>query len=78
MSLIIPPDVQERVNALLGTGLYGSEEDILRAAIAALEQQNADLAAIQSGLNDMENGRYRPFADFDAEFRERNQVEKDA
>ena len=78
MSVIIPADVQERVNALLGTGLYASEEEILRAAVAALEEQNADLAAIQSGINDMENGRYRPFADFDAEFRERNEIENDA
>jgi Arc/MetJ-type ribon-helix-helix transcriptional regulator len=78
MSPIIPADVQERVNALLGTGRYASEEEILRAAMAALEDQNADLAAIQSGINDMENGRYRPFADFDAEFRKRNQIENDA
>jgi Arc/MetJ-type ribon-helix-helix transcriptional regulator len=77
MSLIIPADVQERVNALLGTGLYSSEEEILRAAVAALEQQNADLAAIQGGINDLENGRYRPFADFDAEFRKRNQIQID-
>jgi Arc/MetJ-type ribon-helix-helix transcriptional regulator len=77
MSLIIPADVQERVNALLGTGLYASEEEILRAAVAALEQQNADLAAIQGGINDLVNGRYRPFADFDADFRKRNQIEND-
>jgi hypothetical protein len=31
------------------------------------------LAAIRGGINDMENGRYRPFADFDAEFRKRYQ-----
>ena len=74
MSLIIPADLQERVNALLGTGRYGSEDEILRAAIAALEEQNADLSAIQGGINDMENGRYRSFAEFDAEFREHNQV----
>ena len=77
MSLIIPADVQERVNALLGTGRYASEDEILRAAVAALEEQNADLAAIQRGINDMESGRYRPFADFDAEFRERNQIENE-
>lgn len=69
MPLAIPADVQQRVTALLGTGRYGSEEEILRAAVAALEEQDADLAAIQSGISDMENGRYRPFADFDAEFR---------
>lgn len=66
------------MNALLGTGRYASEEEILRAAVAALEEQNADLSAIQGGINDMENGRYRLFADFDAEFRERNQIEKEA
>lgn len=78
MSLTIPADVQQRVNALLVTGRYGSEEEILRAAVAALEEQNADVTAIQSGIDDRENGRYRPFADFDAEFRQRNQIEKDA
>jgi Arc/MetJ-type ribon-helix-helix transcriptional regulator len=78
MSLIIPADVQERVSALLGTGRYASEEEILRAAVTALEEQNADLAAIQGGINDMESGHYRPFADFDAEFRERNQIANDA
>jgi Arc/MetJ-type ribon-helix-helix transcriptional regulator len=72
--VMIPSDVQDRVNALLGTGLYASEAEILRAAVAALEEQNADLAAIQRGIDDMENGRCRPFADFDTEFRERNQV----
>jgi Arc/MetJ-type ribon-helix-helix transcriptional regulator len=78
MSLTIPADLQQRVNALLGTGRYASEEEILRAAVAALEDQNADLASIQSGIDDMENGRYRPFADFDAEFRKRNQIENGA
>ena len=78
MSLTIPADVQQRVNVLLGTGRYASEEEILRAALLALEEQNADLTAIQSGIDDMKNGRYRPFSDFDAEFCERNQIETDA
>ena len=78
MSLVIPVDVQKRVNVLLGTGRYGSEEEILRAAVAALEELNFDLAAIQSGLDDMENGSHRPFADFNVAFRERNQIENDA
>jgi Arc/MetJ-type ribon-helix-helix transcriptional regulator len=73
----IPADIQERVNALLGTGRYASEEEILRAAVTALEVQDADLAAIQAGVKDMERGRYRPFAEFDAEFRRRNQIGTD-
>ena len=78
MSLIIPADLQQRMNALLGTGRYASEEEILRAAVAALEDRNSDLAAIQCGIDDMNNGRYRPFADFDSEFRKRNQIENSA
>jgi Arc/MetJ-type ribon-helix-helix transcriptional regulator len=78
MSPIFPADVQERVNALLGTGQYASEAEVLRAAVGALEAQNADMAAIQDGISDMENGRYRPFAEFDADFRKRNQIESDA
>jgi Arc/MetJ-type ribon-helix-helix transcriptional regulator len=78
MSLVISADVQQRVSALFGTGRYASEEEFLRAAVTALEEQNADLAAIQGGIRDRENGRYRPFADFDAEFRERNQIGNDA
>ena len=75
MSLTIPADVQDRVNAILKTGLHASEEEILRAAVAALEERDADLAAIQAGIDSLENGRARPFADFDAEFRKRNQIE---
>ncbi|MCE9534681.1 MAG: type II toxin-antitoxin system ParD family antitoxin [Planctomycetes bacterium] len=78
MSLTIPVDVQQRMNVLLRTGLYASEEDILRAAVTALEAHNADMAAIQNGINEMKNGRYRSFGDFDAEFRKRNQVESGA
>ncbi len=77
MNPIIPTDVQERVNALLETGRFASEEEILRAAITALEEQNAELMAIQGGVIDMENGRYQPFADFDVEFRKRNQIENE-
>jgi Arc/MetJ-type ribon-helix-helix transcriptional regulator len=75
MSLSIPADLRARVSALYGTGRYVSEEEILRAAVAALEERNADLSSIEAGIADMEKGRYRSFADFDADFRTKNQVE---
>jgi Arc/MetJ-type ribon-helix-helix transcriptional regulator len=75
--MTIPMDIQQRVSALLGTGRYASEEEVLRAAVAALEVQNADLAAIQAGIRDMEHGRYRPFAEFNADFRKHNQLENE-
>jgi Arc/MetJ-type ribon-helix-helix transcriptional regulator len=71
----LPPDLQKPVSKLLGSGNYSSEEDILRPAITALEERNADLASIQAGVRDMETSRYRPFSEFDADFRKRNQVE---
>jgi len=78
MALTIPADVQQRVNVLMETRRYASEDEILRAALLALEERDADLTAIQSGIDDMKSGRYRPFADFDAEFRKRNQIENNA
>jgi len=74
MSTTIPADVRERMNALLLTGRYSSEEDVLRAAVAALEEQNADLTAIQQGIDDMEAGRCRPIEEFNIEVRKRNQI----
>lgn len=74
---IIPPDVQLRLTKLFGTGLYASEEEVLRAAIAALEERDTDLAAIQAGIDDRENGRCRPFAEFVTQFRTENQIEND-
>lgn len=68
----------ERVKALLGTGRFASGEEILRAVVAALEQQNDDPTAIQNGIAGMEHGRYQLLAEFDAEFRKLNQIENGA
>ena len=73
--MTIPLDIQQRVTALVGTGRYGSEAEVLRAAVGALEAQDADQASIRSGIEDMKNGRTCSFADFDAEFRKRNKIE---
>ena len=75
--MTIPTDVQQRVNALVVTGRYLSEEEVLRAAMAALEERNEDLAAITSGIDDMEHGRCRPLDEFDADFRQQNQIGND-
>jgi Arc/MetJ-type ribon-helix-helix transcriptional regulator len=76
-AMTIPMDVQQRVSALLGTGRYSSEEEVLRAAVAALEIQDADVTAIQAGIRDLEQGRYRPFSEFKSDFRKHNQLEND-
>ena len=69
MNHVFPPDVDSRVKRQLATGSYCSEDDVLRAAMAALEHEHDDLEAIQSGIDDMDAGRFRPFSEIDAEFR---------
>lgn len=60
-----PQDIQERVEAQLSAGRYGSEDDVLRDAMAALEERSADLAAIEAGMRDEQAGRVRPLAEVD-------------
>ena len=74
MNYLLPSDVEQRVQSHLETGLYQSEDDVLRAAMTALDREHDDLAAIQAGIDDMEAGRYRPFAQIDTEFRRKHNI----
>ena len=74
MSYSFPPDVGQRIHSQLERGCFQSEDDVLRAAIAALERESEDLAAIQAGIDDIAAGRFRPFAEIDAEFRKAHQI----
>jgi Arc/MetJ-type ribon-helix-helix transcriptional regulator len=68
----LPIDVSQAIQSLMATGNYPSEDEVLRRALAALQQREEDLAAIRAGIADMEAGRMRPLAEFDAEFRKRH------
>ena len=74
MNYAFPPDVDSRVKRQLATGSYHSEDDVLRAAMTALEHEHDDFDAIQSGLDDVEAGRFRPFSEIDAEFRLKHNI----
>lgn len=74
MSYPIPPDVSQRVKSQLAKGSYQSEDEVLRAAMSALEREHDDLAAIQAGIEDMEAGRYRPLDEVDAEIRKKYNI----
>ena len=74
MNYPFPADVEQRVQSQLETGLYPTEEDVLRAAMTALERERDDFASIQAGIEDMEAGRYRPFAKIDTEFRQKHNI----
>lgn len=74
MSYPFPPDVGQRVNSQLAKGTYQSEDEVLRAAMTALEREHDDLASISAGIEDVKAGRYRPFAEIDAEFRKKHNI----
>ena len=69
-----PSDVGQRLHSKNASGLYQSEDDVLRAAMSTLEREHDDFTAIQAGVEDMESGRYRPFAQIDAEFRKKHNI----
>ncbi len=74
MSEIIPTDVAKAIQAMVASGEYESEADVLRDAIAALRQRRDDLAAIAAGIADMEAGRLHSYAEVDADFRKKHNL----
>ena len=77
MTYPLPPDVVQKLQSLVSLGQYGTEGEVLRAALSALEREQLDLASIRAGMEDFEAGRHRPLAEFEADFRQRNQIADD-
>jgi Arc/MetJ-type ribon-helix-helix transcriptional regulator len=69
MSYQVPPDVERLVSEQMRQGSYASEDDVLRDALDALAERNADLAAIRAGIEDMEAGRVQSVSEVDAQIR---------
>jgi Arc/MetJ-type ribon-helix-helix transcriptional regulator len=72
MSYPFPPDVRQLVHQAMTTGEFASEDELLRDALTAWRDRNADLAAIRRGIADMEAGRMRPFEDAVRDFDQRH------
>ena len=86
MSYQFPSDVQKLIQEQMCAGNYRSEDDLLRDALRALGEQRQSIIdedpvvieGIRRGLADMEAGRGRPFEEFDAEFRAKHNIPRDA
>jgi len=78
MSYQLPPDLEERIRKQMSDGNYDTEDDVLRDALEALDARNADLAAIQAGIDDMEAGRMRPIGDVADDIRQKQGWTSDA
>ncbi len=72
-SYVLPPDVAQLVqDQLLATGQYETPEHVLRDALQALTDRDADADAIREGLADMEAGRTRPLREVANEIRRKH------
>ena len=85
MAYQFPPDVEKLVKQQIVTGAYQSEDDLLRDALQALdEQRNAVIDedpvvidGVRCGLADLKAGRCQPLGEFDADFRARQKIPRD-
>lgn len=57
MSYQFPPDIATIVHNQIAAGLFETEDEVLRAALASLStDEEEDLRAIQASIDDMERG----------------------
>ena len=59
-----PPDLREIVAARLASGQYSTEDDLLRDALRALEEEDEDSAAMRDAISECRAGdRGAPLAE---------------
>ncbi|MCI0331626.1 MAG: type II toxin-antitoxin system ParD family antitoxin [Planctomycetes bacterium] len=76
VAITLNPDLDRRVQEKLATGLYRSVDDVLSAALRALDDEEQTIAAINEGYEDFKAGRYESWEKSDAEFRKKHGIQK--
>ena len=56
MTYRFPPDLQELIQAQMSNGGYDTEDDLLRAALQSLSEEQKDLAAIRQAIAERRAG----------------------
>ena len=77
MSYSLTPELDQMVRERISTGGYRSEEEVLRAALTALDAEESTIAAIGEGIADIDAGRHRPWEEADEEFRAAQNIPQD-
>jgi antitoxin ParD1/3/4 len=72
MAISLTPELEHIVHQKLATGRYKSAEDVLSAALRALNEEEETIAAISEGWEDVVAGRVEPWELADAEFRKKH------
>jgi len=78
MAYALTEELDRIVQEKLALGQYASEEEVLRAALRLLNEEEATIAAISEGYDDVQSGRHRPFDEVDREFRQKHDISQDA
>jgi putative addiction module CopG family antidote len=78
MAYALTEELDFIVREKLASGKYASEEDVLRAALRLLDEEEETIAAVAEGYEDIRAGRHRPFDEADREFRQNHNIPQDA
>ncbi len=78
MAIALTPELERLVEEKLSSGKYESQEDVLRAALQALDEHEEIVAGIQEGYDDLQAGRFKTLEEADAEFRSKHDISRDA
>ena len=60
MSQHVPVDLVHRIEGFVSNGSFATTDEVLRAAVQALETQEEDVSAIRAGIADEQAGRMSP------------------
>lgn len=69
MQLELSQDIQDAILARVNRGEFSTPDDVVRAAMAQLDEFNATVADINQSLADEEAGRVHSLKDVDSELR---------
>jgi predicted transcriptional regulator len=72
MQINIPDDLQARIARHTDEGM--TEVDVIRKALDSLDWSESERAAIQVGIDAMNEGRMTRFDDFDRDFRAQRDI----
>ncbi len=67
MSLMLPPEFESFVHTRVASGVYASEQDVLRTAFGLLEKHESLLAHIDEGSRQLQAGEYAEYSVDDRE-----------
>jgi putative addiction module CopG family antidote len=77
MTISLTPELDRLLQESLASGRYGTVEEVLTAALRALDIRDDTIAAIEEGYQDFLAGRYHTLEESDAEFRQKHNIPTD-